>query len=703
MMLKKYPFVKQSGIKDCGVSCLQMIIKYYQGYISTRQLQEMTKTTKNGTTAYHLIEAAKKIGFEASGVKANLPDINKQNMILPCIASVTIDNTYNHYIVIYHIDYKRKQLIIADPAIKIKTISFEDFDKIWNNVFLFMYPIKKIPLYTKEQKPLKFMLNVLLLNKKMIVNIIIISIFYTLYSIFSSYYFKYIGDSFSYIQSKGYLFFIFFIFLIFTLLKLLSNFFRNQLLVYLNEKIELILTNNIFKSIILLPYNYYRNHTTGEITSRINDLEKIRDVISKAIIFIFVDLPLALISCMLLYFISKELFFISIIVFLLYIITTFILIPLFSKHIETVQKQKAEYTSYMIESINGFEGIKGINGENIIINKFEQKFTSFLDKMFNFETLYNKQYLLKEAICDISSIVIIFIGSLLILEQKLTIGNLLVFNSLFSYFLFPLKNTLELGILVKETKGALVRILEVVEPSVDNGFVKKKLIGNIAFKDINYSYDDRNLVLRNINFKVKPTEKIMIIGKSGSGKSTLVKLLMRYYQIDRNKIMIDGIDINDYTESSIRENIVYISQHETLFNDTLHNNIDLENKCSAEEFLEITNLCCIDEIIKNNNLGFNMLIEENGFNLSGGEAQRVILARSLMRDFKILIIDEGLNQVDVNLERKILKNIINKYADKTLIVVSHRLENMDLFDRVIEFSNHKIKKDVCKNDGYKKI
>lgn len=126
-MFKKYPFVKQTGIKDCGVSCLQMIIKYYQGFISTRILQEMTKTTKNGTTAFHIIEAAKNIGFDAVGVKANLSDI--KNTVFPCIANVTIDNTYNHYVVIYEINYKKKVLLIADPATKIKRITFEEFEK----------------------------------------------------------------------------------------------------------------------------------------------------------------------------------------------------------------------------------------------------------------------------------------------------------------------------------------------------------------------------------------------------------------------------------------------------------------------------------------------------------------------------------------------------------------------------------------------
>lgn len=698
MMLKKYSFVKQTGIKDCGVACLQMIIKYYHGFISTRQLQEMTKTTKNGTSAYHLIDALKQIGFEAKGVKANISDITKNNMILPCIANVTIDNTYNHYIVIYEIDYKNQKLIIADPAEKIRKISFEYFEKIWNNVFLFMYPIKKIPLYTKEQKPLNFLLKIFLLNKNKIVHIILISILYSIYSILSSYYFKFMADNLALNQSKSYLFFVFLLFISFTLLKLLSDFFRNQLLVYLNEKTDFVLTNSIFKNIIFLPYNYYRNHTTGEISSRLNDLGQVREMFSKIIIFIFVDLPLSLISFIILYFISKDLFFISTIILFLYITMTLFFIPIFRNYIHSIQQKKADYNSYMIENITGFESVKGLGIEKLVVNKFENKYIEYLNKYFKFQILYNKHNLMKNTIYDVGSIIVIFVGSLFILKSKLTIGSLLFFNSLFSYFILPFQNILELGILLEETRNSLKRLLEIIEPQMKDGFVNKKIIGNIDFYNLNYSYDDQSMTLKNINLSIKPNEKIMIIGSSGSGKSTLMKLLMRYYNVDRNKIKIDGIDINDYSISSLKNDIIYISQNETLFTDTLYNNIDLDNNISNEKFLEITKMCYVDQIIKNKNTGYYMLLEENGFNLSGGEIQRIVLARSLIRDFKILIIDEGLNQLDISLERKILKNILNKYHDKTIIVISHRLENMDLFNRVIEFSNHKIKKDLCKNE-----
>ena len=190
----------------------------------------------------------------------------------------------------------------------------------------------------------------------------------------------------------------------------------------------------------------------------------------------------------------------------------------------------------------------------------------------------------------------------------------------------------------------------------------------------------------------------MIIGKSGSGKSTLVKMLLKYYECNRNELFIDDIDINDYKETSIKNNIVYISQNEMLFTDTLYNNIIYNRNIDIEDFLKIEKMCMIEEIIKENISGFNMTLEENGFNISGGERQRIVLARSLLSKFNILIIDEGLNQMDIGLERQVLKNIFNEYKSKTIIIVSHRLENMDLFDQVLELSNGKIIKDAKKND-----
>ena len=176
---------------------------------------------------------------------------------------------------------------------------------------------------------------------------------------------------------------------------------------------------------------------------------------------------------------------------------------------------------------------------------------------------------------------------------------------------------------------------------------------------------------------------ILILGESGIGKSTLLKLIYKYYDVDRGQIFINGYDINDYTLADIRGNITYISQNEMLYTDSIRNNIILDRNISENDFLNVCKMTYVDEIIKDNILGYDYITEENGSNLSGGQRQRIILARGLLKNSKIIMIDEGLSQIDIKLERIILENLFWTYQDKTFIVVSHRENNTDLYDRVI--------------------
>jgi ATP-binding cassette subfamily B protein len=207
---------------------------------------------------------------------------------------------------------------------------------------------------------------------------------------------------------------------------------------------------------------------------------------------------------------------------------------------------------------------------------------------------------------------------------------------------------------------------------------------------MSFSSNGQKENLQNIHFHINKQEKVMILGDSGSGKSTILKILLKYYPIQRDMIYIDEIDLNDYSITNIRNNISSISQNEILYTDTIKNNITMNRKISDEEFINVCRIACVDEFVKDMFLGYNTKLEENGLNLSGGQRQRIILARMLLKPSKIILIDEGLNAVDINLERKILKNIFSNYIDNTIIVVSHRLENMDLFHKVIKLKEGQI-------------
>ena len=220
-------------------------------------------------------------------------------------------------------------------------------------------------------------------------------------------------------------------------------------------------------------------------------------------------------------------------------------------------------------------------------------------------------------------------------------------------------------------------------------YLSYKLDGDIEFKNLNYKVGSKYL-FKDLNLNIKKGEKILLSGESGSGKSTLLKMLLRYIDVDFNHIKISNIDINHYHLENIRSNITYVTNNEYLFNDTLRNNILLYKEIKEEEFQNICSICLVDDIIKNSISGYDTMIEENGFNFSNGERQRIILARSILRNSNIYIFDEALSGIDITKEKKILENIFLYLKDKTVIVISHRFNNKKCFDRVLKLENGKI-------------
>lgn len=681
-MLKKYPFVKQKETKDCGVACLLMIFKFYNGYVNPIKLEELTKTTKKGVTAYHLIETLKYYGFEATGIKCKLEKLKNQNF--PLICHVTINESYNHYIIVYKVT--DKYILVADPSDKIKKLSIEEFKKIYNEIIITMSPQTILPKYFEETSKISYIKNIIYNYKSFFLKLLCFSFLITLFSIINSFYLKYLVDN---ITSKDNMIFVFILFLHFHILNLIYSFFRNKIVIYVSHNIDYDITTLTYKQIINLPYRYFASRTTGDIISRISDLQVLRDTISKLIVIIFVDLILIISSIICLWFISNKLFIISVIVLLFYILVFIIYHKLIRKKIDLCQKEKASVTSYMYETISNYESINGLNIYNNIITVFKKKYEKYLKYLFSIDKTCNSEMILKNAITEISTILILFIGSLEVNKGNISIGSLMTFNSILVYFLNPIKEIIDLENNITSSNNSLERILELFYSQEENGIFDINPKGNITIKNLNFSYDDNKNILKDINLEIKENEKVLILGNSGSGKSTILKLLKKYYKINRNQIFINDIDINDYLKKIIDKNICYISQNEVLYTDTLYNNIDLYRNIEEEKIYESARICELDFI--DNQLGYNMIIEENGFNLSGGERQRLILARSIINDFNILLIDEATNQIDVSLERKILKKIFNKFQDKTIISVSHRLENMDLFDKIIKIEDGKIK------------
>ena len=681
--------VKQDDLKDCGVCSLLSIIRYYNGNVSKEYLREITNTTKQGTNAYFLMEAAKKVGFWVKAVKGNLKNLDKS--MLPCIAHVVIGNSYEHFVVIYDIDKKKQLITIADSAVGIKRMSFEEYKNIATNNYLLLNPSKLIPNLHQKKYIINFLVDFVVRYKNSFLFIFLCSCIYTISNILLSYHFQFIIEGALNIKSLNNLYFISFIILFVAIIKVIMDFFRNKLLNLIDHKLDYSLVKSIFEHIISLPYLYYKNRTTGEIISRINDITEVKEALSKIIITFFVDTILIVFVFIQLCRISINLTLILIIITILYIVLIIIFNPLLNRLVEKSYRSTAKLNSFMVEAVTGVDTIKNNSLEEYIKDSFDIKYSKLLQNSYRLNSIYYTEDFIKELVYYVGIVIVIFMGSMEVINNKISLVELITYNSLLIYYLEPIKNIFNLDLIVKRVKNSISRASELLEIkkenlSVDNKYVSNRLKGNIRINNLSYSYNNKKYLLNNINMTIKPKDKILIYGKSGEGKSTLAKLLMGYLKVSNGLIYIDDKDINNYNLFELRQSVCYVSQNEYLFTDTIYNNITLNKNIDYNTFLEVVKLTKTDEIVKDNAILYDMVLEENGFNISGGERQRIILSRALLSNADIFIFDESLSQIDIKRERVILKNIFKKLKDKTVIVISHRFNNKDLFDGLINLS-----------------
>lgn len=678
--------VLQDGIKDCGICCLLSIIRYYRGEVSKEYLREITSTTKDGTSFYNLIEGATVIGFDAKGLTGKLEEINVNN--LPCIVHFIVNKSYKHFVVLYKINKNKKQVYLMDPAKGKKIISFSEFNLLTSNNYLFLKPIKQLPVIKKKNIIYKKLNNIIKQNKILVILITILTFSYFLLNILVSFHFKYILEFSINYNITNNLLVINYILLILYFLKNLNNLLKNLLmnkwiLTFDNET-----TLKTYKQILLLPYLYYKNRTTGEVVARFKDLNTIRVYLSNFFSTISTDLISIIVFGIILFnyniYLTCLIFFIS---FLIFLVTYFFSITKKKLQLK-ISKYEDKINTYLIEGISNVDTIKGSHLEKRLIDKFSYKYKNFLDTIYNY-SLINEIFLyLKNNLSDIIHMLIYGLGSYYVIKNKLSLSSLIIYQLFSSYFLNSFFNLIMLFDNFNSYKIALSRVEEIFLINKENFknnffYLPYTLKGSIVIDNLNYKVNTK-VLFNNLNLKINPKEKILLCGESGSGKSTLVKMLMRYIETDFGNIKISDIDINHYHLENLRTNITYITSNEYLFTDTIKNNILLNKEIPDEEFYKICKLCLVDDIVKNSDLKYEKIIEENGFNFSNGERQRIILARSLLRKSSIYIFDEALGQIDINKEKKILTNIFNYLEDKIIIVISHRFNNKKLFDRVLK-------------------
>ncbi len=680
--MKKNVIVRQQDLKDCGVCSLLSIIKYYGGFVPLEILRQDTNTTIEGTTAYHLVKTARNYGFDAYGMKLEKIDELK-DVILPIIAHVVINNL-NHFLVIYEI--KENSMILMDPSKGKVKISKTEFISIWTGNIIILYPKRKLPQIINENHLVQLVKEVFKQEKIIILRILLLTAILTFITILTGFYFK-IGINFiSMNKEKNVITQLILLFMCLYLVKELIYYFRNHFKNYLNKNLDGIIYYNFLKHLFLLPNSFVKDRTTGEIMIRIKELQNVKEVFTEILITILLDSILAISVGIILFNIHQKLFFILCLFVFVYVIFGIISSKIIYKKAFAVNESEVNLESTIIENIDSFISIKNLNIVKLVMKKIEIYLTKYLSSIYDLNNNFSKTNSIANFLEEFLSFSIISFGLILILQEKCSLINLVTFESLVGFFFTPFKSIINLLPNYNYVKIEINKINDfynILEERENEG-LKEFSYGDIEITDLTFSYNDFSELFSGLTLTIKKNSCVLFKGQSGCGKSTLCQIISRLIDVKNNNIRIGNVSLNDYSLSTIRKNITYVGQKENLIQDSIKNNIILERDILEKEYLEILRICEIEAIVAKKPLRYETFLSKDSINISGGEKQRIILARALLNNFQILVLDEALSEVNSDLEIKIIKNIKEYFKDKIIIYVSHKKHDR-YFDKVYDF------------------
>ena len=363
---------------------------------------------------------------------------------------------------------------------------------------------------------------------------------------------------------------------------------------------------------------------------------------------------------------------------------------------EETMQQSAILNSQMIESLRGIETIKCNACEDRELEVLEREYIKSLKISLRSSKISTGQSLISTVITTVLGMVTTYAGIMQVLNGDLTLGGYMAFSTLSGYFTSPVSDLIGMQMSIQEADISMKRLTEIMdyesEQSEDEEHTEMEQIeGDIEFKDVTFRYGNRNPALSHISFTIPQGKKVALVGSSGSGKSTITKLLLKYYEPESGEIDVNGINLDEYTNASVRRAISYVPQNVELFSKTLFENIRISNpNATMEQVKEAAKKADAHEFIRKLPLQYNTYLEEAGNGLSGGEKQRIALARAFLKDSNLYILDESTSSLDFGTENTIFDMIYNQLADKSMLIVAHRLSTVRDCDLILVMDHGEI-------------
>jgi ATP-binding cassette subfamily B protein len=694
---QNYPFFRGQGELDSSLACFQMLSKHlempFRKEVVRRILTDQIK--RQGSISFQVCAYLS----ELIGLKSQLVDVPAVS--INRIPTPALIRYRDSFAVLYAVDGKTVVLGLPSQGIincqisqLVEELETDDANLQPQVRVLLLSATKETP---KERFGLSWFVPYLSRYRRVLIEVFIASFFVQLAALANPLVIQLIIDKVIVQNSISTLNILGVLLLAVGVFEAVLTTLRTYLFVDTTNRIDMSLGSQIIDHLLRLPLRYFDKRPVGELSTRINELENIRQFLTGTALTVVLDALFSVVYIVVMLFYSWQLTLVGLGTIPLFVVVTLIAAPTVSRQLRTKAERNAETQSYLVEVMSGIQTVKAQNIELRSRFSWQNKYAKFVAAGFKTvltSTLANST---SQFLSKLSSLLVLWVGAYLVLKGELTLGELIAFRIISSYVTTPILRLAQIWQNFQETGLSLERLSDIVdtpqEAEIDrNNIPLPAVSGAVKYENVSFRFAASGpLQLSNVTVEFAPGKFVGIVGQSGSGKSTMMKLLLRLYDTESGRILVDGYDIAKVELYSLRRQIGVVPQDTLLFDGTVKENIALTNPdATDEEIIEAAQIAVAHEFIMTLPNGYNTRVGERGSALSGGQRQRIAIARSVLQRPKILVLDEATSALDYPTEKQIGLNLARAFKGNTVFFITHRLNTVSNADTIVVMDNSRM-------------
>lgn len=704
---RTYPFIRGKGSIESTLACLQMLAMYwrmpFRREVIGRILSEQMSST--GSLSLPLLGMIAEI-LGLSTQLVNVPETAVPRLQVPALIA-----WHDSFAVLYAVS--DRELVLGVPDTGIIRLKPKTFFKQLPNAdkqsvaglassprqqeaslrpellqVLLLQPTQETP---KQRFGLNWFFPYLHRYRFVLSAVLVASFFVQLFSLVNPLMLQVIIDKVIVQNSIDTLHVLGVFLLIIALFEAVLTSVRTYLFVDTTNRIDLSLGTQIIDHLLRLPLRYFERRPVGELASRINELENIRQFLTGTALTVVLDTVFSVVYIVVMLIYSWVLTLVALATIPVFILLTLLVSPIVRRQLRSKAERNAQTQSYLVEVLSGIGTVKAQNIELRTRWKWQERYARYVSAGFKTVITSTTASSASQFLNQLSALLVLWVGAYLVLQQELTLGQLIAFRIISGYVTSPLLRLAQVWQNFQETALSLERLSDILDNPQEADEMDRtniplpRIEGAVKFENVSFRFAQSGpMQVSNINLEFAPGSFVGIVGQSGSGKSTLMKLLPRLYPLNSGRILIDNYDIDKVELYSLRRQVGIVPQDCLLFEGTVQENIALtQPDATPEEVIQVAQIACAHDFIMDLPRGYSTRVGERGSSLSGGQRQRIAIARTLLQNPRILILDEATSALDYQTERQVCLNLAQAYKERTVFFITHRLSTIGHADVIL--------------------